>query len=54
MEIKALLMNELNDIFYSLKSNKSPSYDDISDNNLIKKCFVSFSEPLKYWFNLSI
>ena len=46
-------MNELKDAFYSLKSNKSPGYDDIS-YNVIKKCFGSLCEPLKYLFNLSI
>ena len=46
-------MNELKDAFYSLKSDKSPSYDDIS-YNVVKKCFGSLCEPLKYLFNLSI
>ena len=46
-------MNELKDAFYSLKSNKSPGCDDIS-YNVIKKCFGSLCEPLKYLFNLSI
>ena len=32
METKPLSMNELTDVFYSLKSNKSPGYDDISHN----------------------
>ena len=32
METKPLSMNELKDSFYSLKSNKSPGYDDISYN----------------------
>ena len=53
METKPLSMNELKDAFYSLKSNKSPGYDDIS-YNVIKKCFGSLCEPLKYFFNLSI
>ena len=53
METKALSMNELKDAFYSLKSNKSPGYDNIS-YNVIKKCLGSLCEPLKYLFNLSI
>ena len=53
METKPLSMNELKDAFYSLKSNKSPGYDNIS-YNVIKKCLVSLCEPLKYLFNLSI
>ena len=53
METKPLSMNELKDAFYSLKSNKSSGNDDIS-YNVIKKCFGSLCEPLKYLFNLSI
>ena len=53
METKALSINELKDTFYSLKSNKSPDYDDII-YNIIKKCFGSLCEPSKYLFNLSI
>ena len=46
-------MNELKDAFKSLKSNKSPGYDDISFN-VVKKFFGSLCEPLRYFFNLSI
>ena len=53
METKPLSMNELKDAFYSLKSNKSQGYDDISCN-VIKKCFGSLCNPLKYSFNLPI
>ena len=53
METKPLSMNELKDAFYSLKSNKSQGYDDISCN-VIKKCFRSLCNPLKYSFNLPI
>ena len=53
METKPLSMNELKCAFYSLKSNKNPGYGDIS-YNVIKKCFGSLREPLKYLFNLSI
>ena len=45
-------MNELKDAFFSLKINKSPGYDDISFY-VLKKCFSSLCEPLKYLFNLS-
>ena len=51
MEIKQLSMNELKDAFFSLKINKSPGYDDISFN-VLRKCFSSLCEPLKYLFNL--
>ena len=53
METKQLSINELKDAFFSLKINKSPGYDDISFN-VLKKCFSSLCEPLKYLFNLSI
>ena len=46
-------MNELKDAFYSFKGNKSPGYGDIS-YNVVKKCFWSLCEPLKYLFNFSI
>ena len=53
METKQLSINELKDAFFSLKINKSLGYDDISFN-VLKKCFSSLCEPLKYLFNLSI
>ena len=53
METKPLSMNELKDSFYSLKSNRSPGYDNIS-YNVLKKCYWSLCEPLRYLFNLSI
>ena len=46
-------MSELKDAFFSLKINESPGYDDISFN-VLKKCFSSLCEPLKYLFNLTI
>ena len=33
-----LSINELKDAFYSLKTNKSPRYDNIS-SNIMKQCF---------------
>ena len=53
METKQLPMNELKDVFFSLKINKTPGYDNISFN-AVKKCFSSLCEPQKYQFNLSI
>ena len=53
MKTNALSTNYLKDGFYSLKSNKSPGYDNIS-YNVIKKCFDSLYESLKYLFNLSV
>ena len=46
-------MNELKDAFLSLKINKSLRYYDVS-LNVLKKCFKSLFETLKYLFNLSI
>ena len=55
VETKPVSMNELKDAFHSLKSSKSPVYDDIIYNVIIKNCFWSFSDgPLKYFFNLSV
>ena len=50
METKQFSMNELKDAFFSLKINKTPGYDDISFN-VLKKCFSSLCEPLKYLRN---
>ena len=52
METKQILMDEL-DAFFSLKINKSSGHDDISFN-VLKMCFSSLFEPLKYLFNLWI
>ena len=40
-------------IFFPLKINKIPGYDEISFN-VLKKCFSNLREPLKYMFNLPI
>ena len=53
MQSDPLTINELKDAFFSLKSNKSPGYDDISFD-VIKKCFGVLYEPLHFLFNLSI
>ena len=43
----------LKNAFFPLKINKSPGYDEISFS-VLKKCFSSLREPLKYMFNLPI
>ena len=43
----------LENAFFPLKINKIPGYDEINFN-VLKKCFSSLREPLKYMFNLSI
>ena len=53
IESQPLSINELKDVFFSLKINKSPGHDGVSFN-VIKKCFGELCEPLKYLFNLSI
>ena len=53
METKQLSINELKDAFFSLKINKSASYDEISFN-IFKKCVSLLCEPLQYLFNVSI
>ena len=42
----------LKEAFFSLKTNKSPGYDDINFN-IVKKCFGETIEPLKHLLNLS-
>ena len=43
---KDLIVNELKDVFFSLKLNKSPGYDEVSFN-VIKKCFGNLHKPLR-------
>ena len=50
---KSLSINELKEALFSLKTNKSPRYDDINFN-VAKKCFGEINEPLKHLFNLSL
>ena len=47
----ALGINGLKGAFYSLKTNKSPDYDDIS-SNMIKQCFGTLKRPLRYIYNI--
>ena len=53
MQHKSVSRNELRDVFFSLKLNKSPGYDEISFN-VVKKCLSKLCETLKHVFNLSI
>ena len=50
---KLTINKELKEAFFSLKTNKSPGYDDINFN-VVKKCFGEINEPLKHLFNLSL
>ena len=44
-------MRELEETFYSLKSNKSPGFDDIS-SSVVNFCISGIFNPLKHIFNL--
>ena len=46
-------INESKKAFFSLKTNKSPGYDDIHFN-VVKKWFGEINEPLKHLCNLFI
>ena len=48
-----LSINELKEAFFSLKTNKSPGYDDINFS-FVKKCFGEINKLLKLLFNLSL
>ena len=48
-----MTINELKDAFFSLKTNKSPGYDEISFN-VVKNCFGPLLKPLMCIFNLSL
>ena len=52
MENKPITVNELKEAFYSLKTNKSAGYDDIS-YNIVKNCLGKLCDPLLHIFNLS-
>ena len=49
----SLSINELKEAFYSLKTNKSPGYNNINFN-VVKKCFGEINETLKHLINLSL
>ena len=48
-----MTINKTKEAFFSLKTNKSPGYDEISSNDIIN-CFSEFNDPLKYLFEKSI
>ena len=50
---KVISANELRNVFFSLKINKSAGYDDISFN-VVKKCFGDLHKLLLHIFNLSL
>ena len=52
MKNKPITLNKLKETFYSLKTNKSAVYDDIS-YNAVKNCFGELCDPLLHIFNLS-
>ena len=45
-------VNELKNVFFSIKTNKCPGHDEINFN-VIRSCFGKLCEPLQYLFNLS-
>ena len=49
----ALQDEELEEAFNSLKSNKSPGFDDIL-SSVVKFCASGIFDPLKHIFNLSL
>ena len=53
MPADSIIINELKEAFFSLKTNKSPGYDEISSNVIIN-CFSELNDPLKYLFEKSI
>ena len=52
MENKPLFINELKEVFLSLKINESIGHDDIS-YNVVSKCFGELCTPIKHIFDLS-
>ena len=53
MPADPVTINKLKENFFSLKTNKSPGYDEVS-SNVIKNCFSELNYPLKYLFGNSI
>ena len=51
--MKIMNDEEVRNAFYSLKTNKSPGYDDISFNG-INNVFDFIVEPLRYIFSNSL
>ena len=50
---QSLLINELKDVFFSLKTNKSSGTNEMNFN-VIKHCFGELCGPLKYLFDSSL
>ena len=44
-------VNELKNVFFSIKTNKCPGHDEINFN-VIRSCFGELCEPLQYLVNL--
>ena len=53
LEKNSLSKNKLKEAFFSLKTNKSPGYDNIN-LNVVTKCFEEINKPLKHLVNLSL
>ena len=47
-----IIVNELKDAFFPIKTNKCPGYDEINFN-VTRSCFGKLYESLQYLFNLS-
>ena len=52
MPTGTIIVNELKDAFFSIKTNKCPGHDEINFN-VTRSCFGELCEPLQYLFNLS-
>ena len=52
MLAEPIIVNELKDAFFSIKTNKFPGHNEINFN-VTRKCFGELCEPLQYLFNLS-
>ena len=53
MPADPVTIKELKQAFFSLKTNKSPGYDQVS-SDVIKNCFSELNYPIKYLFGKSI
>ena len=51
--VDSITINELKEVFFSLKTNKSTGYDEISSNVIIN-CFSKLNDALRYLFEKSI
>ena len=53
MPADPVTIKELKQAFFSLKTNKSPGYDQVN-SDVIKNCFSELNYPIKYLFGKSI